>query len=227
MTLAKQVVTLLTREPKRHHCHVVDLEVDVTMDDGAKAGGALRWLGGEGHRFRLDLRLQGPLSIEVSLGQGDYPWLASGEKCVFKGSAEPLGKGNDPLRFADSEARMKVQMAAGALTGLTFAPSLIAQHAELEAASTDDGAPVLKVHLKKPVGTARLVFEPDGKTPREATWDIAGTRGTVTFHGWRIDSVGHRSFFEPPADVPVKDVDQADIYRMFAALFDFALENLK
>ena len=54
---------------------------------------------------------------------------------------------------------------------------------------------------------------------------VQPTRGTVTFRGWQVNTVAHDAMFDPPAGLPEKEVDRQDLYRMFSAMFNFAVES--
>jgi hypothetical protein len=48
--------------------------------------------------------------------------------------------------------------------------------------------------------------------------------GTARFSHWRLHAVTDDALFEPPPDLPRQAVLQEDVLRMFAAVFEFAVE---
>ena len=73
-------------------------------------------------------------------------------------------------------------------------------------------------------------FQPDGQTPTQAVFDFpkvfkTGLQGKVTIHDWRVNAVAKDELFAPPAGLPTREVDQADLHHVFSAIFDFAIER--
>ncbi|MCX7427610.1 MAG: dienelactone hydrolase family protein [Planctomycetia bacterium] len=229
-TILAQLNALLSIEPKPGKCHYADLEVAATLKGGQKIDAALRYVRGAGDRFSLRLNLKEPLGVNVSLGYGTDPWLASGTKVVFKGGAEPADKATAPARpFAgvDPKNLVKLRVVAGALAGASLAPSLLDSVATFAEEKTDEGRAVRITFKGKLHGSALLTLKLDGKTPRRLTFDVDGTKGAVTFVGWQTDTVAPDALFAPPPDAPVTEVDRADVYRIFSSLFNFLMEMVQ
>ena len=72
----------------------------------------------------------------------------------------------------------------------------------------------------------QVVFHADGVTPQQISFDVRGTRGEVKFRVWQRDAVASAAMFEPPDDAKQQEVDAEDLYRMFSAMFNFAMENV-
>ena len=68
------------------------------------------------------------------------------------------------------------------------------------------------------VGARRRV---DGVRGRS---DVDGVRGKVTFRAWQANTIAQDALFEPPSGLARRDVDRADIHRIFSAMFNFAME---
>ena len=145
---------------------------------------------------------------------------------LFRGTGDPGGDLDGPLAFAEPGNSMKLRMAAGAAAGLTIAPHVLNQWLAVSDETPANGPPVIRVVLKEEgTGSLRLAMRDDGKTPRQVTFDVAGVKGTVTFRGWQTNTVAHRSMFDPPSGLPEREVARADLYRVFSAMFDFAVES--
>jgi len=223
-SLAAEAVAMLTAEPAEGRCNILDFEVDVTPPGEDAIHGRFRAIRGAGHRFRLECQVPGKL--DARMGQGRFPWMAGGGKRAFVGSAGPDFKPGDPLAFVPAEHGMKLRMAAGAAAAVALAPDILNRWV----AATDEpggGRRAVRIASKADAADAVvLTFQDDGRTPAAASFHVGGTRGTVVFHSWRRDAPAHPGLFAPPADLPAQQVDPADLYRMFSAMFNLAMEKV-
>jgi hypothetical protein len=150
-------------------------------------------------------------------------------RAVFRGTlppgAAPEQGPADPLKFADEQQLQKLKMAAALLAGLAAAPEAVEHLATFGEQPGENGTRVLSIARPgKRGGEVRLSLSADG-APLEARFDVEGTRGEVRFRGWQLKAAAHDSMFAPPAGLPTKEVAADDLYRMFAAAINFALEN--
>ena len=220
----KQVRTLAGPPSKPERCHFIDLEVTAGQN-GKTIEATLRFLRGDGNRFRLETTL--PEVGQVMMGHGDYPWLASGNKAVFAGKIgdEPSG---ELLAHVRPEYRVKAQVVTGALAGVTMAPEVLEQFVSIHDESTAGGPLALRLRSKKDdAGSVVLVFRQDGRAPQSLSFDIEGVQGTVKFRGWEMNTVADPGMFDPPGGLPVQEVDSNDLDRMFSAMLNFAMENME
>ena len=224
--ICKDLFTVLTAEPEKGRCHTVDVEV-LSDDDKIPVRGRVRFTRGHGNRFLLKIDLEKPEKITAELGQREYPWLASNKGTLFVGDQEPSDDSASPLECADKDALLKIQVASGALTGIVFAPSLLDRWADWKLETDDDGIQTVVGTLKKPEGSVRLKLGKDSRRPEELAVDIAGIKGRVLFHGWVTNSLALGDILSPNPDYKVKHVRQEDLYRMFGAIFNFAMENIR
>jgi hypothetical protein len=226
VSLMQQVGALLVSEPSPGRCNLIDFEVAVTLKDGRQHDGRLRLIRGAKQRFNLQCKL--PMLGEAALGQGACPWMASGEKIVFKGTLPPGTEPGNPLAFADKQHVRKLQVLSGILAAIAIAPDMLQRWVIIEELPADDGRPGVRVVRKDRKGDSlRIVLKKDGKTPQSLTFDVEGVRGTVTFRAWQFGTVAHDALFEPPGKLPCQEVDPVDLQRMFSAMFDFAMENVE
>jgi len=223
-----QVAALATDNPPEGRCHFADLEIAVTPKGQDTINARLRVVRGAAHKFKIDVDVPGIEEIgHVALGQGRYPWMASGGKVVFEGTENPGQKLRDPLELADPQQVTKMRMAAGAAAGVAMAPDLLLRWITAEDIARDDRRRAIRIAAKDNSGSGTLVFQEDGTTPEVVHFEIDDAKGTVKFHGWQTGTVAHPSLFEPPAEVPKKAVDQTDVYRTIASLFNFAMESIE
>ncbi|MBN2291821.1 MAG: prolyl oligopeptidase family serine peptidase, partial [Pirellulales bacterium] len=231
VALLEQAVKILEKEPKPGRCHFADLEVKVDLPDNQTGKGRLRYVRGHGDKFRLGLKINRPLNIEVEMGQDESPWIAAAGKNVFRGTkksqipgAEPAS-GNNPLSFIDEQHVLKLRMARGLVTGIALAPTLLDNFATFSEETGSNGASVLKIMPKdKKHGHATLATLDGQGTPDELKYSAKDVAGTLKFHVWQTDTIGRDELFRPPSGLPVREVARDDVYRMFSALFNFAME---
>ncbi len=252
--LLKQVNTLLTFEPRPEHCHFVELEIAAGQPDET-VHATVRFIRGTGNRFLLQARL--PEIGEVLMGHGQDPWLCSSDKLVFTGTLRPDEAGDGPLAYVDPDYLVKARVVAGALAGVAIAPEVLEQFVSISDASPAGGPKKRfqnsitrlprgetagiaagfetgskTIHLESKKGgdsprTARLVTSDDGRSPQSLQFDVEGIEAAVDFRGWQLNTAAHPGMFDPPAGVPVQKVGRKDLYRMFSAMFNFAMENVQ
>ena len=221
--LISQSASLLTVPPTKGRCHLADLAVELTSADGKTHSGTIQFARATDHRFLLHASI--PELGEAYFGQDQHPWMAT-DKAVFLGNQETDGTASDPLVFANPESLQKAKMVAGLMSTVSLAPTLLEQFVQAETSTTADGALVLKVTARKKSdqGVIQITFQADQKTPESISFDINGTHGLLTVRSWQLNSVAFPAVFQPPKDIPVEKVHQSDLLRIFASLFNFALE---
>jgi dienelactone hydrolase len=220
--MVKQIASLLVVEPAKGRCHLVDAAASVTDKGGKSYEGRLRFVRGSGFRFRLELKA--PVVGEVSLGQDDRPWMASA-KTVFRGVKNVGPQPRNPLEGADPKYLNKVRTLAIGFSGIVLAPSMLDSLVDVKDDSRAGEDPAIRISTKDhKQNSARIVLDRDRKRPTGATFAVDGVRGKITFHAWEFDTVAPEQLFQPPSGLNVKEVDEADLHRIFSAMFDFAME---
>ncbi len=224
--LLQQAGAMLVSEPKPGRCHFVDLEGSATLDDGKRVEAKFRFVRGDKHRFSIYCKL--PEVGEVALGQGAYPWMAAGDKVVFQGTLDDGAEPAHPLTFSDGKHRLKLQMLSGLLAALAIAPETLETWVTIEDDPAADGTPALRIaNRQNAADSLRIVFDREGNTPQRIAFHIRGNSGAVTVRGWQFNTVAHDALFEEPGQLPVKQVAPADLYRIFSAAFNFAMEKIQ
>jgi dienelactone hydrolase len=224
VSVVQQATAFLTSEPADGRCHVADLDVTVTPKGERTYEGHLLLIRGSTYRFKLQCKL--PMLGELAVGQGSYPWMASLKKTLFKGTQGKTDKPGDPLAYADARYLTRLRMLGGVVSGLAMAPDLLDQLATLTPETTPDGRKRIRIDLKKKSqGTLLLSLKDDQATPDTIAFDIAGVQGTITARSWQTNTIAHAAMFEPPDRSADKEVDRDVLYRIFSAMFNFAMEN--
>ena len=225
--LVRQLAALATSPPEDGRCHFVDLDLSVVLGDGETFKSRLRYIRGSHHKFRLEARV--PQIGEVALGQCGYPWMTSVKDTVFLGVKNHDGQPSDHLATVDPNHLLKLRMAAGVLGAAALTPSVLDRLIGVSDDTAADGTPAVRIAARdrKIKGTVRLVLQADGETLRRATFDFKDARGSVEFRVWRINTVANDALFEPPAGRSRKEVEASHLYRIFGAMFNFAMEHVQ
>lgn len=197
------------------------------IDAEANAGGKTYRLtfdyvnGGPG-RFKLAGDF--PVVGKAGFGQGDYPWLIGGGTTVFCGTEEACTNRTAAALIAP-QRMMRYRVAVGALAGAALSPEALKQYYTLIESRGTNGERVVevKVDYKKTKGKLNLTFAKDA-TPLSAAWAFGEASGKARFTHWRLNAVADDSVFDAPQGLAQKAVRQEDLLRMFAAVFEFAME---
>jgi len=224
LALLQQGVEFFSVEPAVGRCHLLDAEVSAVGKSGEKVEGRLRLLRGPQGKFQIHCKI--PKLGEAALGQGAFPWMASGEKVVFAGKLPEGTKPADPLVHVQPKHFVPLKMLAGGAAAIALVPDTLDRWVTIADSTAGDGSAVQITGKGRGNESIRLELKDDKTTPAGATFDVQGYRGKVVFHAWQLNGVATDALFEPPANVPSREVDAADLQRMFAALFQFAVESL-
>ncbi len=235
----------LVGEPRPGRCDLLDADVSVVINEGKPLTGRLRLLRGWGQRFRLEL--QSDKLGEAALGQGSFPWMIAGRrsgragtalnpamiaggKTLFRGVLQPGPQPGDPFAFVEPRNRDRLRMAAGAAAAIALAPDVLDQVAEIREPLPPGKLRTLTIvpkHKGKELGVIRLALDADGKSPKSASFDVSGLRGTLAIRAWQFDAPAQDAMFEPPAGLSQQEVSQEDLQRMISGLLNFAVENVQ
>lgn len=225
-SLVQEVYAFVGPAPAPGRCHFADLEVAVTPKGEKTIEGRLQLIRGSPYRFKLDCKL--PLVGQVAAGQGGYPWMASPGKVLFRGIQGLASGPGDPLQFARSEHLLKLRMLGGIVAGLGLAPDLLEQFAQIGDDTTPDGRKRIHIETKEnDQTTIDLHFKEDRKTPDRLRVETPEVDIAIEVRSWQINTIAHDAMFDPPSGLTNKDVPRDDLYRIFSALLNFAMENVE
>jgi len=209
-------------QPSPGTAHMAGIDAE-TKADGKTYRLAFDYVNGGPGRFKLSGEF--PVVGKAGLGQGDYPWLTGGGTTVFCGTAEPSTNRTAAALIAP-QRMMRYRVAVGALAGAALSPEALKQYYTLTESCGTNGerAVEVKVDHKKTKGTLNLTFAKDA-TPLSAAWAFGNVSGKARFTHWRLNAVADDSVFDAPQGLPQRAVRQEDLLRMFAAVFEFAMET--
>jgi isopenicillin-N N-acyltransferase like protein len=219
--LLQQFWSLVAVEPAAGHCHLADLEVQVVQKNGKQFNGRIRLVHGAKPKFSIEARVSG--LAEISLGVSDAPWMAS-NKVLFQGKKTESEK-LDPLAQVNPLYVKRLGVVEGVVSTLAIAPEILDQWISVDAAATK-GKPQTIRFARRGESRDRLqLVMHDDTTPQRLEFDIQGTHGSIVFRAWQIGTVAMDALYEPPRNLPVKEVAGADLTRMWAAALNFAAET--
>ncbi len=225
--VVQQAMTMVTVEPPPRRCHFLEAEFSIERAQGKPIAGRARLVVGHGGRFSLRCEL--PMLGEVIAGQGDYPWLCGGpQQTVFAGTLSPVTNQYAWSHLAP-ENLLNYRLVAGLAATLALVPDLPQKwiRAELDHEATNGR--VLRVTAREgrtTPGTLRLTLANDHLAPTRADFDFGGTHGRLRILGWQTNTLAAEELFEPPSSAARQEVPQAELYRMFSAVLNFAGELL-
>jgi hypothetical protein len=222
MRLLAQASLLLGPDPQNGRGHLVDVEATVTPSSGKPLTLRLHLVRGSSGRFRIEA--QTPVLGRVALGQGDYPWMLADGKTVFKGVAA-ASRPVDPSAHIDPQHLVKLRVVAGALNAAGMAPQVLQSLATVADDSTASEKAVRIQTNDARHAAGRLVLKPDGG-PARLSFTLRGTRVEIRFRQWQPNTVVPPQLFLEPAGTPCREVPRADLERMFAAMFNLAMDSL-
>ncbi len=208
-------------QPAEDTAHMVGVDAEFVADGKAQHVAFDYMRGGQG-RFKLAGEF--PVVGKAGLGQGGYPWLIGGGKLVFCGTAEGA-EGATAAALIAPQRLMRYRVGVGALAGVALSPEALSQYYTLVDAHGTNGERTVEVRVdyKKTHGSLNLTFAKDA-TPLGAAWAFGEVTGKARFTHWRLNAVADDSVFDAPPGLPRKAVRQADVLRMFAAMFEFGVE---
>ena len=220
--LLKQCWSLAGVEPAAGHCHLADLEVQVTPKNGKPIKGRIRLVRGPKPRFSIQANLTG--LAEFSLGVNDVPWMAS-DKVLFHGGQPPRPSSVDLLAQANPQHLEASERGRRPRLHVGPGPEILDQWVTVEALPAPEKAQTIRVALRGE-GRDRLQVVVRDDMPQRLEFDIQGMHGSILFHAWQFDTPAVDALFEPPHGLPVKEVAAADLTRMWAAVFNFAADTI-
>ncbi len=221
----QQALAMITTEPEPGRCHRAELRFAVGNKDQKNVETRLKYVRGSAGKFALLCTL--PLIGDVSIGQGQAPWMVTGGRSVLVGVKNPTEKRN-PLCYAEPRHIAKLRILGGLVGSLVLVPDILAQWATIEGEIQPSGESILRISEKKIVhGNLSVSLQKDGRTPTQLAFEVAGVSGKAAVSGWQLNAAVEDSQFQPPAELPKREVDQADLYRAFSTIFNLAMQNVK
>jgi dienelactone hydrolase len=243
-----QVATILDTKPEAGRCHIVDIEVTVLPKrQNSPLPTNLRSVPGEGQgegvqkgRFRLVrgseakfiFYLKMPTGTEISIGQNDHPWMSTVAKEVYEGTENPGPALKDPLELFTAKQIALLRMLAGVLNSVALAPDVLERLIVAKDEGLISGSRVIQISAREKItGSVRFVIKPEGNpeeyTPQTLAFDFPGAEGSIKFVDWKINTPAQDALFQPPANLPSRQVEQSFLYMLFSTSLKFALGTVE
>jgi dienelactone hydrolase len=245
-----QAAAILQTKPEADKCHIVDIEVTISKMNQPPESGHFRLVRGTQGKFAFSCKL--PAGTEISIGQNEHPWMATGGKEVYEGTENPGPGLKDPLEFFDPKQVALLRMLCGVLDSVSLAPDVLERLITAKDEDAIGGGRAIQISLlgRIPAGMrlelgsedelglsqiskryARMVGDstnvpvskPEESTPQSLTFNFPGVEGSVKFAEWKINAREKDSLFQPPANLPRRKVDQSFLYTLFSTSLRFAL----
>lgn len=222
--LIHQMLAMFETVPNAGCCNRMEMDVTAGPKGQKPFESPIRLVRGTADKFVLKCRL--PVIGEVTIGQREYPWMITTGKSVLMGVKNP-SENHDPLSLVDPKHLARLRVVGGVIGSLDLVPDMLDQWGVV---ATDgqptDGNRAIRLTAKAWLpGTVLASFQKDNQTPTELAFDISGITGKAVVRDWQVNAVAEDTMFNPPSDLPVVEVEQADLYRMFATIFGLTMSG--
>ncbi len=98
--------------------------------------------------------------------------------------------------------------------------------AKFEREQRDDGSTIVRIMpFRKQVGPLTIRWPAGGRTPDRIDFEVEKNKGYAQIRVWQLDGPSRPELFAAPENLKREAVDTEDLYRMFAAIIHFALEQ--
>jgi dienelactone hydrolase len=216
----RQAAALLAERPQPGKCHVVDVDFSARTGETQPLAGRLRFCRDAAARFSLSAKL--PVAGEMTFGQNAHPWIVS-NGTVLTGTEKPAPKLKNPEDFLPARNRLQLRSLAGVLRASAATPEVLLRFMSVEGDVLPDGRPGIVIRGNEPFNARlEMIFRPDDRTLDELRLKANAFEGSVRFIEMKINAAARGEPFDPPADLPVKHVEQQEVYRMFQSLISVA-----
>jgi dienelactone hydrolase len=223
--LIHQILTMLSVEPEKGHCHAIDLKFVSASQDKKPIETRLHMVRGSDNKFLLQCKL--PVVGEITAGQNTFPWMVTASKTVMKGVKNPC-KERNPLQFVGTRYLTDWRNLIGLIGCLDLVPETLDRWAGIEAkkpkSPEDPEGICISVREKFPC-TATVSYQKDRKTPTEIRFEGSGVNLKIVISDWKLDADADASTFDAPKDLKAVEMQQADLYRMFSSMFSLAMQQ--
>jgi dienelactone hydrolase len=214
----RQAATLLADNPEPGKHHSVELLCTAASGKPPSLESPLKISRDSGDRFSITCKL--PLFGDIRLGQNEYPWIVS-NGTVLNGTDKPGTALKNPWKnILSSRHQQEIRMLAGLFRALADAPEVMLRFMSVEGDSRPDGRAGIKLVGKEPIAAQlKLIFEREDSMPSEAEFALPDFQCKIRILDAKIDAPSRPDRFDPPADLPVKKVEEKEVYRMFERLY--------
>ncbi len=215
--ILRQAATMLAGTPGPGKSFSISLHYAFAIQKQPPLEGEFRFLRDSQNRFVLSCNL--PVVGKLSFGQGEYPWMVSGG-AVLAGAENPAPALKNPQEFLGKQPRQLLRMLAGILESVAQNPEVLLRYIDkISVVPGEKGERKLVLDGKdKKFGDVEMTFDNNARMPSTVAIRAEKFSGSIRILDWQTDAPSRPELFAPPADLPVKKVEQRDVYRMFESL---------
>ena len=161
---------------------------------------------------------------QTAFGQAEHPWMANAKESLYIGSLNAV-EGRRFSAFIPPEQLLKYQAVTGALASVAMMPEMLTSSTGISVTPTSEGMTRVAIDVPHPnfFGRINLVFDAKGAL-KNSFFSVGGVQGTLEISEWRLDAETPEADFRPPADRIAHEVNQEDVLRMTAVIFNRLLE---
>lgn len=213
----RQITQFYLEEPRPGTCHILHLAAVI---EGQPT--EILFVRGREHQFRLEGQIGG--LGRILAGQGEFPWLVSRTGKVFAGEPDSPLEIKSPLTFVQGSVLERLRFTMLALGGLAGTPAALEPLIQVAEQSTQSG----RLVVVRPAGNselqAKLLFPAGSTFPVQI--EVSSETGTlqVQVRGFQLHAPSAAGLFAPPSAEAMQTVPRNDLYRMFGALVNYAVE---
>lgn len=236
--LFEQIHKVIAVEPKSDCYHEIELNVESGPEGEKSWKGRLHYVRGAGEKFKLEVQLDEPMKVQLSMGNGEFPWLASPEKgVVFCGTQEQEEKTPatlaGPLDGVKAEYLKNWGMVKGAISVIAMSPSLLERLALIEELTV---APDAQEETKRRIrvkpqrgeyGDLVLCCQEQSTSIDRFDFDVKGFAGSVKFTRLCTDAAEEKDLFAPAEGLKRVDVERDGVFRTVSGTVNFLMEKVQ
>ena len=224
MNVIQRAATILSEQPSKGCCHVLDATVSVKdKNDKEIFSSNVFFARDQAGRFKLDAETD--LLGRLALGGGSPLWFLA-KDTLMQGTLTEKSEEDAPNLISEDNLT-KIRTVAGALKATTMAPGIFEQLFAVTGETPDEGPELIHVARRdNSPERLRLVLDKDRKTVRELQIEWRDGRATVRLKAFQVNAPTHDGLFRPVQATQLQEVSNADLQRIFRAVSDFGMQRL-
>jgi dienelactone hydrolase len=213
----QQMATALAVKPEPGKCYSVSLKYAFEIQKQYSLEGEFRCSRDSQDHFALSCKL--PLVGPVSLGQGEYPWMVSGDTVLCGANHSTPGLKN-PREFLGKPPIQFFRMMAGLFQCVAQNPEVLMRYIDAMAVQPGElGERKLTILGKDHVfNEVTMGFGANARMPSNVAIQGENFSGSIRILDWQTGVESRPELFAPPANLQMKKVDQSEVYQMFETL---------
>ncbi len=209
--------------PSEGHAHHLGMTVKLASN-GNNFNGELKLSRGPQGWYKVYADI--PKLGQGWIGQGEFPWMAGAKDSLYVGSLNATS-GQNLEMFISPGQLMNYQMGLGIMATGAMAPEMLKKYARLTVTREAEKMIRVAVDIQYPKFNSRLhlLFGQNGR-PESGHFQAKNVMASFKITSWELDDPTHAAFFSPLEERQSQPVNQQDVLRMSAAIFERLLESM-